>query len=278
MKVAVFSDLQANFPALGTVSEHILAWQPDLVIMNGDLVNRGPCSLDSLKLFEALREKHGWIAIKGNHEEFVLRCSHAEELPGSKIEREMQQFTDWTSIQLGNAADLMKPWLDDYYFSPPNTNDSRVAAMHGSLLGNRIGILARTTDEELATRIPENISLFLTAHTHRPLTRNYKGCEIVNVGSAGSPFDGDPRASYAQLTFAKNRWNTEIIRLEYDRDTADKDYHLSGFLEEGGAMATLIYAEWKQATSLMPGWRKAYFEKLKNGELTLQESVDSFLA
>ena len=43
-------------------------------------------------------------------------------------------------------------------------------------------------------------------------------------------------------------------------------------------MATLIYAEWKQATSLMPGWRKAYFEKLKNGELTLQESVDSFLA
>ncbi len=278
MKVAVFSDLQANYPALGTVSEHILAWQPDLVIMNGDLVNRGPCSLDSLKLFESLREKHGWIAIKGNHEEFVLRCSQAEELPGSKIEREMQQFTDWTSKQLGHTADLMNPWLDDYYFSPPNTDNARVAAMHGSLLGNRIGIFARTTDEELATRIPENISLFLTAHTHRPLTRNYKGCEIVNVGSAGSPFDGDPRASYAQLTFEKNHWNTEIIRLEYDRYTADKDYHSSGFLEEGGAMATLIYAEWKQAKSLMPGWRKAYFEKLKNGELTLQESVDSFLS
>lgn len=278
MKLAVFSDIQANYPALLTVTEHILAWAPDLVIMNGDLVNRGPCSLDCLTHFESLRETHGWIAIKGNHEEFVLHCSEANELPGSKIEREMQQFTDWTSQQLGDTAQLMTPWLDDYYFMPPNAPHAKVAAMHGSLLGNRVGILSQTTDEELATRVPKDISVFLTAHTHRPLTRHFKGCEIVNVGSGGSPFDGNPQASYAQLTFDNDHWKTEIIRLDYDRDAADEAYYTSGFLDHGGAMAKLIYAEWKQALSLIPVWRKTYMERLNKGEITLQESIDSFLS
>ena len=44
MKIAVFSDVQGNLAAFETVVEHIQAWRPDLVLMNGDLVNRGPSS------------------------------------------------------------------------------------------------------------------------------------------------------------------------------------------------------------------------------------------
>jgi hypothetical protein len=45
MKIAVFSDAQGNLPAMEAVMEDILAWGPDLVVMNDDLVNRGPLSL-----------------------------------------------------------------------------------------------------------------------------------------------------------------------------------------------------------------------------------------
>ena len=39
MKIAVFSDVQGNLPAMEATVEHIRAWRPDLVILNGDLVN-----------------------------------------------------------------------------------------------------------------------------------------------------------------------------------------------------------------------------------------------
>ena len=42
MKIALLADIHANFSALQTVSADIETWQPDLVIVAGDLVNRGP--------------------------------------------------------------------------------------------------------------------------------------------------------------------------------------------------------------------------------------------
>ena len=52
MRVAVFSDVQANLPALETCVAHIQGWNPDLVVMAGDLINRGPRSDACLGLFQ----------------------------------------------------------------------------------------------------------------------------------------------------------------------------------------------------------------------------------
>ena len=35
MKIAVLADVHANFPALQPVTEHIHAWQPDVVVGAG---------------------------------------------------------------------------------------------------------------------------------------------------------------------------------------------------------------------------------------------------
>ena len=39
MKLAVLSDIHGNWPALEAVAADIDAWQPDLVVVNGDVVN-----------------------------------------------------------------------------------------------------------------------------------------------------------------------------------------------------------------------------------------------
>ena len=44
MKLAVLSDIHGNWPGLMVVADHIERWQPDLVIVNGDVINRGPNS------------------------------------------------------------------------------------------------------------------------------------------------------------------------------------------------------------------------------------------
>ena len=68
MKIAVLSDIHGNLPALEAVTEHLEKWSPDIVILNGDIVNRGPLSKECL---DFVLQKP-WHIIKGNHEEFVI--------------------------------------------------------------------------------------------------------------------------------------------------------------------------------------------------------------
>lgn len=273
MKIAVFSDVQGNLPAMETAVEHILAWAPDLVLMNGDLVNRGPRSRDCLLLFDELAQNQGWLPIRGNHEDYVLHC--AEHAPQTELERELRRFADWTVEQLGVHRELMRNWPEHLCLQGPN--DSWVHLTHGSLLGNRDGISRSVSDEQLQEKIPEHADLFVVAHTHKPLQRTFGQTRILNVGSVGSPFDGDVRASYARLHYCNGTWKTEIVRLDYDRDRAERDFHQSGFLAEGGPLAGFVFEEWRRAELMMPRFNARYMQALKNRDITLQEAVERFL-
>ncbi|MCF7990617.1 MAG: metallophosphatase family protein [Thiohalocapsa sp.] len=275
MKVAVFSDVQANLPAMEAAIEDIESWAPDLVIMAGDLVNRGPDSLGCLQLFDDKRRTQGWLPINGNHEHWVLRCGI--EAPESDADREIRRFTDWAWHQVAEHADLMRDWPDHLCFHPPGA-DAWVHVTHGTMAGNRDGITPGTTDASLEGKLPEGVALFIAGHTHRVHQRRTQDMDVVNVGSVGSPFDGDPRGSYGRFTWRDGRWRTEIVRVAYDRDRAARDFEDSGFLDEGGPLARLIYLEWQRAQLLIGGWREGYQQAVLNGEITLQASVDRYLS
>jgi len=275
MKVAVLSDVQANLPPMEAVVEHILGWNPDLVISNGDLVNRGPSSLACLALFERLQREHGWIALRGNHEDYVLHCQR--EKVGVGLDARLRQFTDWTVQQLGESISQFKQWPDHYCFHAPENPKSWVHVTHGTLAGNRYGVLKDSEDAVLASRIPSDLAVFVTAHTHRPLIRQLGRTQIINVGSAGSPFDGDKRASYGQLSYSNGKWKAEVVRLTYDREKTQQAYFDSGFLEEGGPMAQLIFEEWRRAQGFMPQWHRYLRDRSITGERDLQAALETFL-
>lgn len=275
MRVAVFSDVQANLQAMEVVVEDIQRWQPELVIMAGDLVNRGPDNAGCLALFNTLRRNDGWLPVQGNHEEWVLRCF--EDPPSSAVEAEMRRFTDWAAEQIGRKRrNLLADWADHLCFHGPD--DGWVHVTHGSMAGNRAGISQSTPDEMLDERLPEDISLFVAGHTHKVHRRFYRGIEVVNVGSVGSPFDGDERAAYGRFEFCKGRWRTEIVRLPYDRAATDRAFEDSGFIAGGGPLARIIYEEWKRADLLIRFWGQRYQAAVLAGEISLQASVDEFLA
>lgn len=274
MKVAVFSDVQGNLPAMEAVVEDILSWNPDLVVMDGDLVNRGPCSKAVLLLFEQLRREQGWLALKGNHEDFVLACQQPAR---SGPETDLRQFADWTLRQLGDAVQLMADWPDHLTFSGPG-DEHWVHVSHGTLSGNRCGISASVSDERLAGQLPEAIDLLVTAHTHKVHERIYQDTAILNIGSVGSPFDGDVRASYGRLWFENSGWHSQIRRLDYDRARAERDFHESGFLAEAGPLARIIFEEWKRAELLMSGWKWGYQQAVQAGDMSLEDSVASYMA
>ena len=121
MKVAVFSDVQGNLPTMEVAVEHILDWTPDLVVMAGDLVNRGPSSRACLDLFDPLRRERGWLPVQGNHEAWVLRCGR--ERPIDTIDADMRRFADQAFLQIADVEDALLGWPDHLSFHAHSEDD-----------------------------------------------------------------------------------------------------------------------------------------------------------
>ncbi len=276
MKLAILADIHANWPALQTVAGHLETWQPDQVIVAGDIVNRGPRPVECLRFVQDKQREAGWQVVIGNHEEYVI--SHARPgAPRSGPQFEIHRGSYWTYRQLGGDVSTLEAMPFQLSLSAPDESEARIT--HASMLGTREGIYRRTPDEELSRKIglPAPV-LFGVGHTHIPLTRSLNGTLVVNVGSVGLPFDGDARASYAQLTWSGGEWRAEIVRLDTDRARAERDFVETGFLEEAGALAPLILIELRTAKSRLFEWARQYEARVLAGEMTVYESAQAFLA
>lgn len=276
MKWAVLSDVHGNVAALEEVIEDIEAWQPDRVVVNGDLVNRGPYSLAALRLVQT--HFPGAVFIRGNHENFVIKS--ADEIATKRVDEsdplfDLKRFSHWTAQQMGKAVDEMRQWLD--HLDITESDHASIHITHGSRRGDRDGIHPETVDEELPEKLGDPRHLFVASHTHRPFIRDFEGTLLVNIGSVGAPFDGDPRSSYGRFLHREGRWQAEIIRIAYDRERTVKDFEQSGMLEQGGPLARMMLRELQDATMHIGPWMREYHPRVIAGELSVDEAVNDYL-
>jgi predicted phosphodiesterase len=273
MKIAVLSDIHGNVPALEAVLDDIASWRADEVIVNGDLVSRGPYSLRCLRRLQQRCPQAR--CLKGNHETFVLACADTPMDPTDPTV-ELGRFAYWTAAQLGPALDAIRGFGE--HIDRMDLDGGSVHVTHGSRLGDRDGIRAETPDADLPAKLGDPRTLFIASHTHRPMLRRFNGTLIANVGSVGQPFDGDPRAAYGRFVFDASRWHASIARVSYDRSQAARDFADSGFLDEGGPLARLIYLEWQQARAHVGLWRTRYLHQVRSGARTATQAVEEYLA
>jgi len=273
MKIAILADIHANIVALEAVTDHLERWGPDIVIVAGDVVNRGPRPAECLRFVQAKQRGDGWLVIRGNHEDYVI--SHKTS-PYSGIEAELFQNSRWTYEQLNLDVAALEAWPFSISWQ---TGDNELRVAHASMRGNRDGIYVETDDDTVRQQVgspPPGV--FVVGHTHKPLVRSVDDTLVVNVGAAGLPFDGDPRACYARIYRQNGWWRAGLMRLDYDREAVDRDFVDSGFLDSGGALARLIRVELRLAHSQIAEWTTAYEAKVRAGNLSIHESVDQFLA
>ena len=275
MKIAVLSDIHGNMPALRAVVKDIEAWQPNLVVVNGDIVNRGPCSRAALRFVLDKQASDGWHLLRGNHEDFLLRCGQPDTKLG-RAANEINRFVHFAYQQLNGELEAVRAMPERFSWFAPDSSEFRV--IHASMPSNRLGIYLDSTDDELRQRISPAPSLFVTGHTHQPLIRQIDETLVVNTGSAGAPFDLDWRPSYGRFTWAqKQGWRAEIARVEYDRTLIEEDYVRSGFLEKGGPLAQIMLVELRRARGLIYHWASQYEQAVTGGEISLEESVKRVL-
>jgi predicted phosphodiesterase len=266
----------SNWQALQAVADHIERWQADRVVVAGDVINRGPRPVECADFVLNMQRERDWRLVLGNHEEYVL--AHRTSAQGPVVQLPSPRFgtSRWTYDRLNGHISDVQAW--PFQQSWQMSDGSEVRIVHASMRGTRDGVYRKTPDEVLRQQVAPAPKLFVVGHTHIPLVRVLDETLVVNVGSAGLPFDGDPRVCYAQLTWQADRWAAKIVRVEYDCERADRDFDETGFIDKIGPFARLIRAELAQARAILGDWSRDYETAVTSGEMSLDESVERVLA
>jgi len=198
MRIAIFSDVHGNLPALEAALGDM--GSVDALLCCGDLVGYYP---DVSEVVDRVRGL-GALVVRGNHE---LMATGAIEVPSERagyycvagtrralsekqlawlrtLPGELELLRDGLAIQVRHAS----PWDEETYLYP---DSSRLAGL----------------------ALPEGRWLFL-GHTHYPMHVRAGAGHVVNPGSVGQPRDRDPRAAYGVLDTASAAW--EQRRVGYD--------------------------------------------------------------
>ena len=275
VKIAVLADIHGNLPALLTVAADIEAWQPDVVVVAGDVVNRGPRSQECLEFIQTRQQQQGWLVVRGNHEDYVLAQARLDR-PRSGPEYEISLNSLWTYQKLNGEMDTLEKM--PFQISIPGPHDEEVRFVHASMKGNREGIYPESGTAELRQKITPPPAVLGAGHTHRPLIRQVDETLVVNVGSVGMPFDGNIRAAYGRLSTRQDRWEAEIIRLDYDRAQTERDFFETGFIPQAGDLARIMLVEFRQARSHIFAWVTQYQPIVLAGHMSVADSVTEYLA
>ncbi len=280
MKIAILSDIHGNLPALQTVTEHVDKWRPDHVIINGDIINRGPSPKACLDFVLEKRREKGWWLNQGNHEGYVLKHVGETAVSHTPIAR-INRPSFWTYHQLNGQVDVLQQLPHHHQLSAPD--DSRIHFYHASKRNNRDGIYESSPAETVWAQImPESTepapAVFCTSHTHLPHIRQINETLLINTGSVGQVCDGDTRLSYAQVTWQNGRWQAKLIRLKYDMEQTKRDFVESGFLDVCGPIGELLYIEWLTAKMYVTPWIQQWQTAVIAGEIELETAVSRFLA
>lgn len=239
-RVAVLSDIHANPFALEAVVDDIARQNVDEVIVAGDMVGRGPLGSQVVARIQDL----GWPGVRGNHEDYTLNFRRGN------VHESWLSAREWAASRW-MAAEL-SPEQIEFIDTLPFTRAASVApsmrVFHGSPDSYREGLGIWTKNDTIERHFQGiEETLLVCAHTHRPMVRETPGGLVVNVGSVGLPFNGDPRAQYAIFTHKDGHWQVELRQVDYDREAFLKTYKTTGFMDAAGVTAHLLVHEIRNA-------------------------------
>lgn len=228
MVVAAFADVHANRHALEAVLADIRRHAPDRIVCLGDLVGYGAFPNE---VIATIREA-GFPTVVGNYDDGVgfdraeCGCAYTKPEDVARGDRSLK----WTQAQVTPDH---KAWLQSLPRELRFTVAGwRVLAVHGSprrlneyLYEDRpeAGLLRMFSDLET--------DVILCGHTHLAYHRRVGAMHLINVGSAGKPTDGDPRAGYALIALG-DEVSATFPRVAYEVEAAARAIEAAGLPRE----------------------------------------------
>ena len=238
MKIALFSDIHANLPALEAFFKNVDARNPDAIYCLGDLVGY---NIWPNEVINEIRKRR-IPTIAGNYDFGIGRkiddC-------GCAYKTDEEKANGAVSISFTNQ--IVKDEQRKYLRTLPahikvefqlNNDKLHLLLVHGS--PRKINeYLFEDREEKSMLRIMQDADadIMCFGHTHKPYHRILASDEdgkerfrhAINIGSVGKPKDGDARGGYVLLHIndyssihEKDSIKVEFIRFEYDVEKAAK--------------------------------------------------------
>lgn len=273
-RVVCFSDVHGNRAALDTVIARADLARADLVVVNGDVVNRGPCSDAVWDRLAALRDDR-WIIGSGNHERYVRRHEDPESAPSGRL-AEVHASSAFAYRQMGDRVRALFGLPDAVRVRVEGLPELRV--LHASMAGDDVGVAPETEPEAARHRVGVDGAVVVVGHLHRCYDFRVGATRVVNAGSVGSSCDGVRLAGWVELIAGGSAWDVRVHRVPYDIEATEEDFWASGFLEGAGPVARLIHREWQLARPVVRPWFRAELDRVLSGAISLERSVSGFLA
>jgi predicted phosphodiesterase len=197
-------DVHGNLPALEAVLSHADSEGVDHWLLGGDYALFGAWPVETIELLETLPAT--WI--RGNGERWTADAAAAPD------DATLQGAIATAAQMLGAERVARLAALPESAALPDGSR-----AWHGSPVSDVRSFLPDPDpgDAELLDGVAEPRLVF--GHTHVPFARfdAASGVALVNPGSAGMPFDGNPRAAWALL---HDDGTIEHRRTRYDHASA----------------------------------------------------------
>ena len=220
VRIAAFSDPHGNLPALAAVRKAVDAVRPDYVAICGDLAMNGPDPAGTVDLIRDL-ERAGAFVTMGNTDLAVTDGDYAAAFPwfGDGVPEGHVIAAEWARDQLGDdRVDWLRRLPSERRL---RIDDKLVLFCHASPGSLTDGLPVDLDPVVTIERVSgTDAAVIVCGHTHMPEIREIGWRTIVNDGSAGYVFDGDPTASWALIDIDGGRVTAEIQRTSYDVMTA----------------------------------------------------------
>jgi putative phosphoesterase len=196
--VACLYDVHGNLPALEAVLAD--AAGAERYVLGGDYALFGGWPLETV---ERLRELSPAVWIRGNCE----RLAHDAGAAPARVEPEL------AAVRAALGDDLVA----ELAALPETADEGDTLICHASPRDDSRSFAPEPADDD--AELLENVAArrIVFGHTHLPFRRLVGDVELVNPGSVGLPWDGDPRAAYAVL---HDDGRIEHRRVEYDIDAS----------------------------------------------------------
>lgn len=217
MRVGIISDIHANFQALESVLQDAENKKCEKIFCLGDLAMAGP---QPRLVIDFVKKQNDWEIIQGNTDKLIGDFS-------SEIFNDVKSKFPIMAKALADDIYLLEDDKKEYLknLSPQKVMDIegvKVLMVHGSPRRNNEDILP---DMPLS-KVEEIVSgtdadLIFCGHTHVPCGyQTNKKQTVVNVGSAGRPMTGEPKACYVVADFENGAFSIEHRFVDYDYEMA----------------------------------------------------------
>lgn len=247
-RIALFSDIHANLPALDAVLADIRlrhAADPfDSIYCLGDI---GGYAAEPNETQDLLQES-GYPTLAGNYDENVgldrddCGCQYVSAFD---IRMSDISFTWTRNHTTREHKQRLQALPHEFRFK---AEGRRVLLCHGSPRSIVEYLFENRSDGYLRQfihggRYNAHADVICFGHTHVPYQRRVDDVEFINTGSVGRPKDGDWRAGYRIVTLSESEVTSEQIRVPHDIEAtcaritqAGLPEYFADYLRSGGSL------------------------------------------